>query len=100
MSFKEVNPARGYYALEAVEVEKKGTFQVATERDMPQVGKITHVGETGLSLESGRYIEPEYRAGDVVAFPRYTDNKLKVGDKEVYLVKFENVMARLIEGKE
>lgn len=60
-----------------------GLYVPDTAKEKPQQGKIEAVGAEVKEL----------KAGNTVLFDKYTGSKVKVGDKEMLIIKEEDILA-------
>jgi chaperonin GroES len=66
-----------------------------TARDKPQEGEVIAVG-AGKKLESGERVVMDLTEGDLVLFPKYGGQEVRVGDEE-YLIMREDEVLGVIE---
>lgn len=85
------------YALiepqEAEEVTASGIVLPDTAQEKPAQGKVIVVGAPIKHPEHEE--KAQFKAGDVVLYKKWGGDEIKVGGKELKLVKFEDVMAIL-----
>ena len=55
-------------------------------------GRVVAVGP-GKTTENGRKISPVVKKGQIVIFPEFSAEKIKVDDKEYYVVSESNILA-------
>ena len=86
--------------VERIEEEvKKGNIIIPdSAKEKPQQGKVIAVG-TGRIDESGKRIPMDVKKGDLILFGKYSGNEIKVDDKELLIMREEDVLA-VIEKKE
>jgi chaperonin GroES len=77
---KEIKTKTGIVIPETVEKEKKDR------------GKIVAVGP-GKRDEKGKLIPLSVKSGQTVIFSEYSADKIKVGEKEYYIVSENNILA-------
>ncbi|MEN6452238.1 MAG: co-chaperone GroES [Thermoguttaceae bacterium] len=63
-----------------------------TAKDKPARGKIVSVGN-GRMLESGSRAPFQVKVGDRVLFSSYAGEEFKVGDRELLLMREEDILA-------
>ena len=63
-----------------------------TAKDKPTRGKIISVGE-GRLLDDGRLSPLQVKVGDRVLFTSYAGEQFKLGDRELLLMREEDVLA-------
>ncbi len=64
------------------------------EKEKSEKGKIIAVGP-GKMTDEGKLIPLSVKKGQVVIFSKYGPDEIKVGDKEYYIIKEENILAIL-----
>ncbi len=67
-----------------------------TAKNKPARGTVQSVGE-GKLLENGKRVELQVKPGDRVLFSSYAGEEFKVGDKELVLLREDDILA-VIEG--
>jgi chaperonin GroES len=89
-----IKPLAGYVLVEAVGVIKKtasGIYVPEASQEKQAQGKVVSVGNP-LYVE-GREIVSPVKVGDVVFYKKWGGDEIKVDDKELKLVKFDELMA-------
>lgn len=96
----KVRPLQDRILVERIEEEmKKGNIIIPdTAKEKPQQGKVIAVGP-GRIDESGKRIPIDVKKGDMILFGKYSGNEIKVDDKELLIMREEDVLA-IIEKKE
>jgi len=96
----KVRPLQDRILVERIEEEvKKGNIIIPdTAKEKPQQGKVIAVGP-GRIDESGKRIPMDVKKGDLILFGKYSGNEIKVNDKELLIMREEDVLA-VIEKKE
>jgi len=96
----KVRPLQDRILVERIEEEvKKGNIIIPdSAKEKPQQGKVIAVG-TGRIDESGKRIPMDVKKGDLILFGKYSGNEIKVDDKELLIMREEDVLA-VIEKKE
>ena len=96
----KVRPLQDRILVERIEEEvKKGNIIIPdTAKEKPQQGKIIAVGP-GRIDESGKRVPMDVKKGDIILFGKYSGNEIKVNDKELLIMREEDVLA-VIEKKE
>ncbi len=64
------------------------------EKEKSEKGKVIAVGP-GKMTDQGKLIPPSVKKGQIVVFSKYGPDEIKVGDKEYYIIKEENILAIL-----
>ncbi|KKS12682.1 MAG: hypothetical protein A2735_01610 [Candidatus Yanofskybacteria bacterium RIFCSPHIGHO2_01_FULL_41_21] len=97
-----IKPLSDYVVLEPLKEEKKkgGIILPDTvEKERSEIGKVVAVGvgkmENGPSTGSGqaKRIPMEVKKGDVVFYRKYSEHKIKDKEKELIVVKGEDIIA-------
>ena len=96
----KVRPLQDRILVERIEEEvKKGNIIIPdTAKEKPQQGKVIAVGP-GRIDESGKRVPMDVKKGDMILFGKYSGNEIKVDDKELLIMREEDVLA-VIEKKE
>ena len=77
--------------LEAEEKTKGGIVVPDTAKEKPQQAKIISVGQGKLS-DDGKIIPLEVKEGDIVLFGKYSGTELKIDDRELLMLKEEDIL--------
>jgi len=77
--------------LEAEEKTKGGIVLPDSAQEKPQQAKVVAVGKGKVSDE-GKVIPLEVKEGDVVLFGKYSGTELKIEDKELMMLKEDDVL--------
>ena len=92
----KIKPLAGYALIEpqdAEEISAAGIVLPDTVKEKPAEGIVIAVGN---SIKRPEHEEKaEFKVGDVVLYKKWGGDEIKVGGKELKLVKFEDVMAIL-----
>ncbi len=96
----KVRPLADRLVVERVEeeVKKGGIIIPDTAKEKPQQGKVIAVG-VGRVDDKGNRIAMEVKKGDLILFGKYSGNEIRMNDKEVLIMREEDVLA-IIEKKE
>jgi chaperonin GroES len=90
----KIKPLAGYALVEpqeAEEVTASGIVLPDNAQEKPAQGKILAVG---ASIKHPEHEEKaEFKVGDLVLYKKWGGDEIKIGGKELKLVKFEDVMA-------
>ncbi len=76
----------------AEEVTSGGIVLPDTAKDKPARGTVVSLGN-GRLLEDGSRAEFQVKAGDRVLFSSYAGEQFKVGDRELLLMREEDILA-------
>jgi len=89
-----IRPNRGYALIQPLKAEElaEGVYLPDRLQESQPKGVVLAVGLPAL-LPNGAEYTPEFKAGDTVYHKKFTDNKIKDGDKELLLVPFGDVLA-------
>jgi chaperonin GroES len=60
-------------------------------KDKPEQGEVIAVGEG--KWDDGKLIKPTVKVGDRVVFSKYGYDEIKIGDKEYYILREDNILA-------
>ena len=78
--------------IEENDVTPGGIFIPDSAKEKPQRGKIVAVGK-GKIAEDGTVRPLELKAGDVVLFGKYAGTEIKIEEKEVLIMREDDVVA-------
>lgn len=78
--------------LEAKEKTKGGIVLPDSAKEKPQEAKVVAVGH-GKTSDEGKVIPLQLKAGDTILFGKYTGTEITVSDKELLILKEEDVLA-------
>lgn len=76
----------------AEEVTSGGIVLPDSAKDKPARGKVVSLGN-GRLLEDGSRADFQVKAGDRVLFSSYAGEQFKVGDRELLLMREEDILA-------
>ncbi len=95
-----IQPLQDYYLIDIEEPKERASdagllLAPDAAKEQPMKGRVIAVGP-GRTTDEGSFIDinPSI-VGKLVLFTRYSPERYKDGDKEMYLVKSENVIAIL-----
>jgi len=80
---------------ESEEVTAGGIVLPDTAKDKPARGKVVSVGD-GRLLDDGTRAPFQVKVGDRVLFSSYAGEEFKVGDRELVLMREEDVLAIIV----
>jgi len=89
-----LKPTAGYVLIEPLEAEKKtasGIYLPESNSEKPQKGKVLAIGSA--TYTEGREIVSPVKVNDIVVYKKWGGNEVKVDNKEVLFVKFEDILA-------
>ena len=77
--------------LAAEETTKGGIVLPDTAQEKPQQAKVVAVGKGKVS-DDGKQVALQVKEGDVVLFGKYSGTELKVDDKDLLMLKEEDIL--------
>jgi chaperonin GroES len=80
--------------LESEEKTPGGIIIPDTAREKPQEGRVLAVGP-GRRDKNGNRIAPEVKEGDKVLFTRWGGTEVKMDDREIMIMKEDDILAVL-----
>ncbi len=89
-----IRPLHDRVIIERVAEEKTspgGIVLPETAKEKPVRGKVLAVGK-GKTLESGETRALDVKVGDVVLFGKYSGTEVKVNEKELLVMREEDIM--------
>lgn len=94
----KLKPTAGYALIAPVELERKTSAGIVIpdiHDEKSQRGKVIAIGKP--LYKEGQEITPEFKVGDVVIYKKWGGDEVKLGfsGKELFFVKFEDVLAVL-----
>lgn len=90
----KIQPLSGYVLIEPKPKEETtpaGIVLPDVAEEKPQEGKVLACGPD--AVEDGKIIKCPVKVGDIVIYKKWGGNEIKVGGKELLLLKFEDLMA-------
>ncbi len=87
-----IKPLNDNVVLEPLKEEKKKGGIIlpdSVNKEQSEIGKVLAVGPG--KLENGKRVAMEVKKGDVVFYRKYSEQKIKDGDKEFIIVKAEDI---------
>ena len=79
------------------EVTSSGIVLPDTASDKPQEGSVLSVGP-GRVLDSGKRIEMEVKAGDMVLFAKYAGSEVKLDSEDYLVIRESDLLAIVTNG--
>lgn len=81
----------------ASEGEVKNSFGIiipdTASKEQPEQGEVVAVGPGRFDSNSGKIVPMKVKVGDVVIFSKYGFDEVKIDEKELYIIKEENILA-------
>jgi len=95
----EIQPLGDRVVIEREEGEQKtpgGIVLPDTAKEKPKQGRIVSVG-SGRQLKDGTIVPLSVKVGDRVVFSSYAGEEFKLGDRELLLMREEDILAVIEE---
>lgn len=95
LEIKNIHPLPGYVVIEPVESQKQtesGIYLPETNEEKPQMGTVIAVSDSYVN-EQGATIACPVKKGDTVFYKKWGGNEVKLGKKEIQVMKFEDLIA-------
>ncbi len=96
-----VVPLTDHIVLQAVkeeEITASGLVIPDSAKEKPQHGHVVAVGP-GKTNDAGVMETMELDAGDRVLYQKYTGQDITVDNVEYIIIRFQDVLAKLVDGK-
>ncbi|OGN27107.1 MAG: co-chaperone GroES [Candidatus Yanofskybacteria bacterium RIFCSPLOWO2_01_FULL_49_17] len=90
-----IKPLSDHVVLETVKEEKKkGSIILpeTVEKERSEIGKVVAVGQGKLD-DNGKRVPIDVKKGDTVFYRKYSEHKIKDGDREYIVIKGEDILA-------
>ena len=91
-----IKPVPGYLLVEPQKVEKtteSGIVLPDSHEEKPQQGKVLSVGPS--FTDNGNQVKSPCKVGDFIIYKEWGGKEYKDGDKDLLILKFEDVMATI-----
>ena len=95
----KIRPLDDRVVVEPLEAEEKtagGILLPDTAKQKPQRGRVLSVGP-GKLLDNGQRAKVAVAKGDEVLYGRYAGNEIKLGDKEVKIMRESDILAKVVK---
>lgn len=95
----DIQPLGDRVVIEREESEQKtpgGIVLPDTAKEKPKQGRVVSVG-TGRQLKDGTVVPLSVKVGDRVVFSSYAGEEFKLGDRELLLMREEDILAVIEE---
>ena len=92
----KIKPLDDRVVIEVLEAEEKtagGIVLPDTAKEKPQKGKVIAIGP-GKLLENGKRAPFSIKVKDTVLYGKYSGQDIKVGDKELKIMRENELLAR------
>ncbi len=97
----KIQPLHDRVIVERIEIEETtrgGIVIPDTAKEKPQQGRVLAVGP-GKLLEDGSRREMSVKEGDLVIFSKYAGTEFKMDDKELLILREDDIYAVIEQGK-
>lgn len=96
----KLKPLHDHILVERVdmEIKKSGIIIPDTAKEKPQQGKVIAVGD-GRIDDKGNKVPLVVKKGDMILFGKYSGNEIKLAEKEYLIIREDDVLGVLEEGK-
>ena len=94
-----LKPLADRVVVEPLEEEQKtstGVFLPDSAQERPMKGQIVAVGPGRLD-ENGKRVAMDVKAGDKVLYAKYAGTEVKLGDRDVLVLKESDILAILLD---
>src|SRR5712692_11548974 len=95
----KIRPLDDRVVVEPLEADEKtpgGILLPDTAKQKPQRGRVLAVGP-GKLLDDGKRAAVAVTKGDEVLYGRYSGNDIKVGAKEVKILRESDILAKIVK---
>lgn len=95
ITVKSIQPLAGYVVVEPQEAQKQtasGIYLPSSGEEKPQMGTVLSVSKK-YTNDQGVVVECPVSVGDVVLYKKWGGNEIKVENKELQVLKFEDLIA-------
>ena len=75
---------------------KGGIIIPDTAKEKPQEGKVVAVGK-GKTMETGKLLAPDVKAGDRILFGKYSGSEIKLDDEDHLILREDDILG-VLEG--
>ena len=98
----KVKPLSDYILIEPKtakdNITASGIVLPDSSKEKPTEGKVIAVG-VGRKNDKGELVKPDVKVGDLVYYKKWGGSEIKIDNKEYLLVKEEDLLAVIEEGK-
>ena len=95
LKVSDIQPLAGYVVVEPVETQRQtesGIYLPQTNEEKPQMGTVVAISDKYVN-EKGVEVKCPVKVGNKVLHSKWGGNEVKVGDKEIKILKYEDLMA-------
>jgi chaperonin GroES len=99
MADLKIRPLEDRVVVEPLEAEEKtagGILLPDSAREKPQRGRVLAVG-AGKTTDDGKRVAVAVAVGDEVLYGRYAGNEVKLGEKEVKIMRESDILAKVVK---
>jgi len=96
---EKIRPLEDRVVVQPLEAEEKtagGILLPDTAKEKPQRGRVLAVGP-GKTTDDGKRVSMSVAVGDEVLYGRYAGNEVKLGDKEVKIMRESDILAKVVK---
>ncbi len=98
LSVKNIVPLAGYVVVEPAEIQKQTEsgiiLSAGASEEKPQFGVVVAASSEYIN-EQGQKIACPVKVGDQVLYKKWGGNEVKADGKEVQVLKFEDLIAKV-----
>jgi chaperonin GroES len=95
LSISDIKPLAGYVVVEPLEAQHQtdsGIYLPESNEEKPQVGTVVAVSASYIN-EKGTEVKCPVKVGDKVLHSKWGGNEIKVSNKEIKIMKYDDLMA-------
>jgi chaperonin GroES len=95
LKVSDIQPLAGYVVVEPVETQtqtESGIYLPQTSEEKPQMGTVVAVSDKNVN-EKGVEVKCPVKVGDKVLHSKWGGNEVKIGNEEIKILKYEDLMA-------
>lgn len=88
-----IRPYQDRVVVQRLESEAKSAGGIVipdTAKEKPQQGKVLAVGKG--KFQDGKFFPLDVKPGDVILFGKYAGNEVKIGEKELLIIREDDIM--------
>ncbi len=95
LKISDIKPLAGYVVVEPMEAQRQtasGIYLSQANEEKPQMGSVVAISPS-YTNEKGMEVKCPVKVGDKVLHSKWGGNEVKIGDQEVKIMKYEDLMA-------
>lgn len=88
-----IRPYQDRVVVQRLESEAKSAGGIVipdTAKEKPQQGKVLAVGKG--KFQDGQFFPLDVKPGDVILFGKYAGSEVKIGEKELLIIREDDIM--------